>query len=83
MSLIEEPVVSDDEIKRAFEGTNFGEVDHRKHLEQSVLKRLVEYGCGYTITRIMLRLGLINEREQVTEKGRRFLFSSFQDWRNS
>jgi hypothetical protein len=69
--------VSDDELAAAFAGTNFGPVDHRKHLEQCVLQRLVGYGTGYTSTQIMSRLGLIDGRERVTIKGKRFLFAAF------
>ena len=35
--------ITDDEIAAAFDGTNFGGADHRRLLEQGVLKRLTGY----------------------------------------
>ena len=59
--------ITDDEIAAAFEGTNFGGADHRKLLEQGVLKRLTGYHCGHTLTIIMRRLGLTTEKDNVTK----------------
>lgn len=65
--------VSDAEIQQAFLNTNFGHVKHRELLEASVLKRLLDYHCGFTITRIMTDLELITKNETVTTKGVVFL----------
>lgn len=62
-------VVTDEEIKIAFLGTNFGTDKLRELLEASVLKKLVQYHCGHTITTIMTRMGLIDKKEVVTKKG--------------
>lgn len=72
--------VSDAEIKVAFANTNFGVADHRTLLAQSVLKRLVGYYTGHTITNIMLDLGLLGRRTHlVTKKGKEFVAHAFHD----
>ena len=62
-------IVTDEEIKKAFDGTNFGRADFRQLLNTSVLKKLVGYHCGHTITEIMKELGLIGKTEKPTKKG--------------
>ena len=62
-------VVSDAEIEAAFKGTNFGHTNYRNLLEVSVLKKLVRYHCGHTITTIMTELGLIGKNGDPTKKG--------------
>jgi hypothetical protein len=62
-------IVTDEEITKAFEGTNFGRTDFRQLLNTSVLKKLVGYHCGHTITVIMKELGLIGRTEKPTKKG--------------
>lgn len=66
--------VSDAEITKAFEGTNFGAANHRDLLALSVLKVALKYHCGSTITGIMVRMGLTTERGKVTERGRQFCY---------
>lgn len=62
-------IVTDEEITKAFEGTNFGRTDFRQLLNTSVLNKLVGYHCGHTITEIMKELGLIGKTEKPTKKG--------------
>ena len=50
-------IVSDEDIVRAFEGTNFGTDNHRELLHVGVLKKACQYHCGHTITTIMRDLG--------------------------
>ncbi len=76
-------LISDDEIKDVFEGTNFGNRDPRKLLEQGVLKNIAHYRSGHTLTMIMKWLGLLTEKGNVTKKGRRFVFAAFKDDTNS
>jgi hypothetical protein len=61
--------VSDDEIAAAFRNTNFGHTNYRELLNASVLKRLVGYHCGHTITIIMQELKLIGKTEKPTKRG--------------
>lgn len=71
--------ITDDEIKAVFANTNFGDRDHRKLLEVSVMKRAVGYHCGHTITMIMRRLGLTGKTDNITMKGKRFLQHAYND----
>jgi hypothetical protein len=71
--------VTDAEIVAAFGGTDFGGMSHRKLLEIGVLKRLVGYSCGHTLTRIMCELGLITKKETVTVKGKQFARAAYHE----
>lgn len=76
--------ISDAEIVTAFANTNFGRTDHRCLLEASVLKKLVGYHCGHTITTIMAELGLIGKTGTPTKKGKAFVAHAFEaQMRNS
>lgn len=79
-----EPIVTDKQIQYAFLNTNFGRNDHRKLLEASVLKKLVDYHCGHTITCIMEKLQLIGKTGKVTVKGKKFIREAYhQEMLNS
>jgi hypothetical protein len=75
--------VTDEEIEKAFTNTNFGNRDHRKLIEQGILKLQGGYISGHTLTVIMRELGLISEKSNVLKKGRRFIFSAFYDQNNT
>ncbi|MEG2990170.1 MAG: hypothetical protein RR818_02405 [Citrobacter sp.] len=62
-------VVSDEDLLRAFAGTNFGTTDYRPLLHQAVLKKACDYHCGHTITQIMKELGLIGTNGRPLKKG--------------
>ena len=62
-------IITDEDIKKVFTGTNFGHENYRELLNASVLKKLVGYHCGHTITVIMKELGLIGKTEKPTKKG--------------
>jgi len=71
--------ISDQEIEEAFLGTNFGVtgVDaYRKLLVASVMKKLVGYHCGHTITTIMKKMELIGVSEKVLIRGILFVRNS-------
>lgn len=71
-------LVTDEEIKAEFAGTNFGGHDHRKLLKQGVLKVIGGYASGSTLTGIMQNIGLISYKNRsLLKKGRDFLFESF------
>lgn len=73
--------VSDEEIEAAFQNTNFGDDSpafRRKLVEQGVLKKLVPYHSGYTLTCILRELGLTTVKGTITAKGRKFLYAAFQ-----
>lgn len=70
-------VVSDDELAKAFAGTNFGSADLRQELHVAVLKKASGYHCGHTITTIMRELRLIGVHGLPTKKGRRLISLAF------
>jgi len=70
-------VVSDDELAKAFIGTNFGGADHRQELHIAVLKKASGYYCGHTITTIMRELRLIGADNLPTKKGRKLISLAF------
>jgi ribosomal protein S19 len=67
-------IVSDTEINEQFIGKKFGVIDNRKFLETSVLKVLVGFHCGNSITNIMINLKLITKKGIVTKRGKQFTF---------
>ncbi len=69
--------VTDEEIAEAFLHTNFGHTKYRELLAASVLKRLVGYHCGYTITVIMQKMKLTGCSDVPTKRGRLFVRESF------
>lgn len=71
--------VTDADIERVFENTNFGASDHRKLLGASVFKKLVGYHCGFTITSIMEQLGLIGRTGKPTKKGIEFVRHAYSN----
>jgi len=66
---IKQSIVTEAEIQIVFSGTNFGHTNYRELLNASVLKKLVGYHCGHTITVIMKELELIGKTEKPTKKG--------------
>lgn len=72
-----EKLITDEELRKVFRGTDFGGVDHRELLNASVLKILIDYHCGHTITVIMTKLGLIGKTGRPTKKGIALVRESF------
>ena len=70
-------IVSDDDLAKAFNGTNFGDNDHRQRLHIAVLKKACGFHCGHTITTIMQELRLIGARGLPTKKGRKLIGLAF------
>ena len=76
---MDESNITDQEIKTAFENTFFGESNHRKLLEQGVLKRIAGYLNGNTLMMILMELGLTNHKDKVLKKGIKFIYHAFYD----
>lgn len=73
-------IITDDEIEKAFLNTNFGNANHRKLLEQGVLKKQANWISGHTLNCIMKELGLISSKnDEVLVKGRLFIYEAFKD----
>lgn len=69
--------VTDEEIAEAFLNTNFGITDYRAILKSAMLKKLVGYHCGHTITNIMEKLGLIGKSGKPIKRGIQFIRESY------
>lgn len=78
MNTFESPI-TDAQLALAFAHANFGTSDHRRLLEASVLKKLLGYQCGHTITVIMQELGLIGATRIPTKKGKAFVAHAYSD----
>lgn len=69
--------ITDAEIESAWGNANFGKqlstFHKRDFIRCAVMKKAMDYHCGYTITQIMNTLGLLNKNELPSKKGRIFL----------
>jgi len=70
--------IDDNVIAEAFEGTDFGGEDPAFILRTGVLKWLVGYHSGETLTKIMTEMDLVINGE-ITERGRWFLYNAFKN----
>ncbi|AXC36499.1 hypothetical protein HOT57_gp55 [Pseudomonas phage phCDa] len=69
-----EELVTEDELIRAFLGTNFGGTPNRIIVRQALLKAAVGWHQGYTSTCILKELGLLEDDYVLTSKGRMYLW---------
>lgn len=78
MKIVDDKHLTDDVISKAFEGTNFGRVDFRTILAETVLKRASGYHAGWTATTICAELGLLKgEGNKATQLGLTFAFHHY------
>lgn len=84
MSNRDKYLVSDSELSKAFENTNFGirtkETEwQRQAVGCACLKRLEGFHTGYTMECILIELGLLTERPKlkITRKGKNFIFRTY------
>ena len=75
---METVILTDEEIEKAFEGTNFGTRKFRPLLEQGVLKVNAGFRTGHTLQCIMKELGLMG-KSKILKKGNRFVFWALRD----
>lgn len=76
-------LVSDEQMRSCFAGTNFGHDDHRGLLAQGCIKALAGWHQGHTITCILEELRLISWNRQqdkikITAKGRHYIWLAFK-----
>jgi len=76
MSKVEE-IISNDEIERVHANANFGGMDKREVVNQGVLKCASGYYQGSTSTAIIKEHGLIDDKYELTPKGRMYLWAAF------
>ena len=70
-------IISDEEIERVHGNANFGEMTKRDVVNQGVLKCASGYWQGSTSMSIISEHGLINNKYELTPKGREYLWSVF------
>lgn len=68
-------IVIEEDVKKAFEGTNFGSAEPRNVIFGTLLKRSCGYHSGYTAEQICIELGLLTEKSnKPTKKGKEYLY---------
>lgn len=70
-------IVSEEEMLKCFENTNFGDVDKRSLIKECLLKYATGYVDGYTITCICKELKLLTSKNAISKKGKEYLFLSY------
>lgn len=79
-----EEIITDEQIKKAWGNANFGkEVNKRDVIKYSLLKYASGYVTGHTVYCILLELLLINIKEELTPRGKNYLYYSFENKNNS
>ena len=73
MSNIDKQALTDEEISKAFAGTNFGRDDFKNILAETVIDAAAGWRCGYTATTIWTQLGLLAPKGCASELGLRFI----------
>ena len=74
-----EDIVSDEEVERVHANANFGSMSKRDVLNFGVLKCASGYYQGHTSTQIIKEHGLVNDKYELTAKGRAYLWAAFGD----
>lgn len=70
-------IITDEEIDRVHANANFGGLTKREVVNQGVLKCASGYYQGHTSTQIITEHGLIDDKYQLTAKGRAYLWAAF------
>lgn len=70
-------IISDEEIERVHGNADFGGMEKRAVVNQGVLKCACGYYQGHTSEQIIREHGLINERYELTPKGKVYLWAAF------
>lgn len=78
MSNIDKQALTDEAIKKAFAGTNFGRDDFKNILAETVIDAAAGWRCGYTATTICTHLGLLTPKGCASALGFRFISEHVQ-----
>lgn len=78
MSNIDKQALTDEAIKKAFAGTNFGRDDLKNILAETVIDAAAGWRCGYTATTICIELGLLTPKGRASALGLRFISEHVQ-----
>lgn len=73
-----EVMITDSEIKRYFEHSNFGDRNHRELLEKAILEIACGFRTGYTLSCIMVNLGLLTKKSKnINRRGKYYLWTVY------
>lgn len=67
-----------EEIYKAFENTNFGTSDYMSIVYEGLMKTACGYHLGYTLKIRLMNLDLITDTNNLTAKGKRFLYDLYE-----
>lgn len=74
-----EEIITDEKIEKVHANANFGSMGKRQVVNQGVLKCASGYYQGSTSTQIIKEHGLINDKYELTAKGRMYLWAAFRN----
>lgn len=72
-------LVTDEQILKAFENTNFGAMHKRDLIRYGLLKVTCGYYNGHTLKHILIELGLTTQKLSITKKGKQYLYEAFSN----
>ena len=73
-------IIPDEEINKVWGNANFGlELNKNKRnvVDNALLKKACGYSNGYTAHCIIRELGLVTDKLELTELGKKYLYSTF------
>lgn len=74
-----ENMISDETLDKVWGSANFGDAPKRDVVKYSLLKYASVYKTGHTAFCILLDLGLVNEKEEITKFGKEYLYEAFSE----
>jgi hypothetical protein len=72
-------MITDEQIEKAFENTNFGSMTKRDLVRYGLLKVACGYYNGHTLKRILIELALVKENSTLTKAGKEYLYDAFSN----
>lgn len=72
-------IVTDKELDTVWANANFGTMKKRDVVKFGLLKCACDYHQGYTLTQIIIELGLATAKGRLTKKGKRYLWLAFDN----
>ena len=75
-----EKIITEDELNDVFSNTDFGGALKRDVVKYALLKVACGYANGKTTHGIILDLGLVNEKNRLTKKGKEYLWECYKNW---
>ena len=72
-------IITGEEIAKAWGNANFGNVEKRTVIANSLLKYACGYDTGRTAFCICNELGLVDAKKKLTDLGRRYLWAHYSN----